>query len=416
MKKIFSVILCVILALSSCSPAAFAAASSEPFDSEVNEKTEEGQRQKSAAEIKIIACANKGDWQNAPENSINAVKNCGCNYVSVDVKVTADGVPVLMEDDTVERTCVDKDGKTVRGRVSELTYEKTETFFLRNSNGGLHNEKTDEKVPSLADTLNETFGKTLILDFALSDLDVIYDTVFAASAQSRVIFRIDGKAKDVVNALTAKETIPETIIKYDGNIIFSVNSTVKAAKNSGLTMVQLGSKNQYGVIFYETVENNIKSAALKGAFSMTDGWNAKREDNFIGWDDVIAHGYTFIETNYPDMLNTYIQQTEDARTALSALTEKCAEYDSRDYPQNIFESYKTAYDGAVSLLNGSASKSQLASAYTKLDEICNELDVAQGTSISEAALKITPGRVIAAVLCLAAVIAAQIFFIKRRKK
>ena len=181
-------------------------------------------------------------------------------------------------------------------------------------------------------------------------------------------------------------------------------------------MVQLGSRNQYGVIFYESVENKIKSSMLKGVFSMTDGWNAKREDNFTGWDDVISHGYSIIETNYPAQLNEYIRQTEEARTALAELVAKCAEYDSKDYPQNIYESYKTIYNEALSLLGGSASKAQLTQAYTKLNEICSELDVAQGTSISEAALKITPGRVIAAVLCLAAVIAAQVFFFKRRKK
>ena len=181
-------------------------------------------------------------------------------------------------------------------------------------------------------------------------------------------------------------------------------------------MVQLGSKNQYGVIFYKGVEDSIRSSALKGVFSMTDGWNAKREDNFIGWDDVVSHGYTIIETDYPGMLNTYIQQTEDARAALSELTVKCADYDSKDYPENVFESYKTAYDNALSLMGSSASKSQLTQAYTKLSNACSELNTAQGTSISEAALKITTGRVIAAVLCLAAVVAAQIFFIKRREK
>ena len=155
---------------------------------------------------------------------------------------------------------------------------------------------------------------------------------------------------------------------------------------------------------------------IKGVFSMTDGWNAKRDDNYIGWDDVISHGYSIIETNYPAQLNEYISQTEEARTALAELVAKCAEYDSKDYPQNIYESFKAAYNNALSLSGGNASKAQLTQAYTKLRGLCNELDVAQGTSISEAALKITPGRVIAAVLCLAAVVAAQVFFIKRKKK
>ena len=395
--------MCVVLIMSSCCLAAFA------------ENTEDDSLLQSNAP-KIIACANKGDWQNAPENSVKAIKKCKCDYVSVDVKVTADGVPVLMEDETVDRTCVDENGKAVSGKVSELTHEKIEEFYLRNRNGGLHNKKTEEKVPTLITALNQTFGKTLILDFALSDLDTVYNAIDSASAQSQVIFRIDGKAKDVAAALASKSSLPAVILKYDGNIIFSVNSTINAANSSGLSMVQLGTKNQYGVVFYKNVENKIQSNMLKGVFSMTDGWNAKREDNFTGWDDVISHGYSIIETDYPTQLSEYIRQTEEARTALAELVAKCVEYDSKDYPQNIYESFKAAYNNSLSLSGGNASKSQLAQAYTKLRGLCNELDVAQGTSISEAALKITPGRVIAAILCLAAVVAAQVFFIKRKEK
>ena len=404
MKKILSVIMCVVLIMSACCLAAFAA-KAENDSSLQNDNT-----------AKILVCANKGDWQNAPENSVKAIKKCKCDYVSVDVKVTADGVPVLMEDETVDRTCVDENGNAVKGKVSELTYEEIKEFYLRNRNGGLHNEKTKEKVPSLAKVLNETFGQTLILDFALSDLDAVYNIIDTAGAYPQIIFRIDGKAKDVKAALSAMSIVPSFILKYDGNIIFSVNSTINAVKNSGLTMVQLGTKNQYGVIFYKNVENKMQSSMIKGVFSMTDGWNAKRDDNYIGWDDVISHGYSIIETNYPAQLNEYISQTEEARAALAELVAKCAEYDSKDYPQNIYESFKAAYNNALSLSGGNASKAQLTQAYTKLRGLCNELDVAQGTSISEAALKITPGRIIAAVLCLAAVVAAQVFFIKRKEK
>jgi len=71
-------------------------------------------------EIAFVA-GHRGDSTVAPENTLPAVRAAiaaGYDYVEVDVALTADGVPVLMHDATVDRTT---DG---RGPLAELTLDQ----------------------------------------------------------------------------------------------------------------------------------------------------------------------------------------------------------------------------------------------------------------------------------------------------
>lgn len=412
--KYLSFFLCIVLIASSCLVPSFAKIAASESTTAVAEENET-ESNAEETDITVKPCANKGDWSNLPENSVEAVVSSPCEYVSVDVKITSDGIPVLMEDDTVDRTCVDKNGKAVKGNVSDYKYEEISKLFLRNRNGGPHNKKTDIKVPNLEQVISKADGKTLILDFKLSDFETVYKAVELLSAQTKVIFRIDGKADDIIYALASKDKVPETILKYDGSIIFGVNKTIKRAAESGLHMVQIGSKNQYGVIFYNSVENRIRNSKLKAVFSMTDGYNAKRSDNFTGWDDVISHGYSIIETDYPDLFTAYVQSSDNVRAKLNELMAEKVGYENGKYPQNLMEEYTNAYAEAEAVINKASSQSQLANALTRLESAGNALNISEGTSTQQTVLKFSVGRIITAVLCLAAVIAAQVFFYKRRK-
>jgi glycerophosphoryl diester phosphodiesterase len=55
----------------------------------------------------MLRLAHRGDWRRAPENTIPALlaalKVPGCDGVEFDVRLSADGVPVLLHDETLER-------------------------------------------------------------------------------------------------------------------------------------------------------------------------------------------------------------------------------------------------------------------------------------------------------------------------
>ena len=55
----------------------------------------------------MLRLAHRGDWRHAPENTIAALTAAlgvpGCDGVEFDVRVSADGVPVLCHDETLQR-------------------------------------------------------------------------------------------------------------------------------------------------------------------------------------------------------------------------------------------------------------------------------------------------------------------------
>ena len=68
----------------------------------------------------VIVVSHRGDWRNAPENSLQAIKNCikmGVDMVEIDIRETKDGHLVLMHDKTIDRTT------TGKGLVKEWTLD-----------------------------------------------------------------------------------------------------------------------------------------------------------------------------------------------------------------------------------------------------------------------------------------------------
>lgn len=55
----------------------------------------------------MLRLAHRGDWRRAPENTllalVAALKSPACDGLEIDVRLAADGVPVLLHDETLER-------------------------------------------------------------------------------------------------------------------------------------------------------------------------------------------------------------------------------------------------------------------------------------------------------------------------
>lgn len=102
---------------------------------------------------KFIVCAHRGDHTQAPENSLDAYERAiadDADYGETDLRMTKDGVIVLMHDDTVDRTT---DG---HGRVKDLTFAQIRALHLK---GAL---RPGEKVPTFEELLDVTKGKLSI--------------------------------------------------------------------------------------------------------------------------------------------------------------------------------------------------------------------------------------------------------------
>ncbi len=92
--------------------------------------------------------AHRGAGQNAPENTLSAIHRAyeeGARWVEFDVKITYDGVPILMHDDTLDRTT------NVRGPVADAMWEDIQLCDA----GIRHNiDFAGERVPHLAEALD----------------------------------------------------------------------------------------------------------------------------------------------------------------------------------------------------------------------------------------------------------------------
>uniref|UniRef100_A0A8C5QKN4 Glycerophosphodiester phosphodiesterase 1 n=1 Tax=Leptobrachium leishanense TaxID=445787 RepID=A0A8C5QKN4_9ANUR len=162
---------------------------------------------------RVSAIAHRGGGHDAPENTLAAIRTAaknGATGVELDVEFTSDGVPILMHDDTVDRTT---DGT---GKLSDLTYDD-----IRRLNAAakhrLSNEFPDEKVPTLDEAVRECLHHNLIIYFdvkghadeaadALRKLYAsyshLYNSSIVCSFQPSVIYKMRQADPNVVTALT----------------------------------------------------------------------------------------------------------------------------------------------------------------------------------------------------------------------
>jgi glycerophosphoryl diester phosphodiesterase len=113
--------------------------------------------------IKVIA--HRGDHQAVPENTLESFRKAISRkyaFLEIDVRLTADGVPVVLHDSSVDRTT------NGEGEIVNLTYAQTQQL---DAGSWLAPEFAGAKIPALEEVLDEALGKVCIL----IDLKVVPD-------------------------------------------------------------------------------------------------------------------------------------------------------------------------------------------------------------------------------------------------
>jgi glycerophosphoryl diester phosphodiesterase len=155
----------------------------------------------------MIRLAHRGDWRHAPENTLAAIEAAlavpGCDGVEFDVRLSSDGVPVLLHDETLSR---------VQGRP-----ERVDQVNAR--------DLEELGVPSLADAL-AAIPHRVMVDVELKDRhDRVVVEVIAAgrgpglvngvvsSFDADTLERIAGLAPAWPRWLNAWDLFPSTIAR-----------------------------------------------------------------------------------------------------------------------------------------------------------------------------------------------------------
>lgn len=134
----------------------------------------------------MLRLAHRGDWRRAPENSLAALEAAtsvpGCDGVEFDVRLSSDGVPVLLHDETLDR---------VHGRPDRVDAVRA-------------SELEDLGIPSLADALHAIPHRAAV-DV---DLKGLHDRAVVEVLAS-------GRGPTLVNGVVSS-FVPETLERIAG--------------------------------------------------------------------------------------------------------------------------------------------------------------------------------------------------------
>lgn len=362
----------------------------------------------------IICIAHRGDWHSFPENSAEAI-NAAAEYdaVSVDIRLTADGKPVLMADEKVDRMSVDGEGKSVSGKVSSFTLAQLKELYLRESNGGTDKKKTTCRIPELKEIYETAAGRTAVmLNVQENDFKTVYDYVKALGKLDETVFRINAKPKKIIELTRDLDGVNVTG-NYQGNIIFLATSAVKKYFAANIYTIEMGSTNGNGVLYDNFLMKRFVGSK-RAMVSMVNGRCGKRADNETGWDDLISRGYSVIETDFPAELTEYIRKTETAATDLEKNIDIYANTDLSPYTSETEKAFSTALSAAKKTLDGRSSFSELTDARSALQSAHDSLKVGAKKNVA-LKFRFTPGRIIAVVLCVAAFTGGTLFLRSKRE-
>lgn len=254
----------------------------------------------------VLIASHRGDWRNAPENSIQAIKNCirmGVDIVEIDVRMTKDSALVLMHDATIDRTT------TGKGKVSDWCLDSLKTLNLKNGCG----IATRYRIPTFKEAMETAKGLIMVnIDKAPDYMDKVYKILVETGTVDQAILKgyddiekVRKKYGDMLEKIIympiIKEETPmlsglvddymteyqpvafEVIYNKDDSSMFDVIKTIKE-KNIHVWV-------------------NTLWESLCG--DHTDDRAIDDPDGSWGW--VIEHGATIIQTDRPEELLKYLR-------------------------------------------------------------------------------------------------------------
>lgn len=256
----------------------------------------------------IIVVAHRGDWRNAPENSIQAIKNCiemGVDMVEIDIRKTKDNQLVVIHDKTLNRTT------TGKGLVSEWTLDSLKTLYLKNGVG--HPSK--HKIPTLKEALLAAKGKILVnLDKCYNYFDEAYTIIKETGTTTQVVIKGFDK--------TIEQVKSDFGVKLD-SIIFMPVINLDKQTNASQIIENYQKKLKplaFEIIFSQDtskVLNNFSEIKKEGSRiwvnSLWGSLNANHDDdlavnnldNIYGW--YLKKGINMIQTDRPQLLLKYLR-------------------------------------------------------------------------------------------------------------
>ena len=265
----------------------------------------------------VFVVMHRGDWRNAPENSVDAILGSiekGADIVELDVAKTKDGEYVLVHDDSIDRI---SNGK---GKVKDLTLDEIRKFRLKGTDG---KTITEYKILTLKEAFDLTRGKILVnLDKFSRDPKGITAFVKKHAMEKEVILKGSFSPESLRKKMgTTYTSVADGTIFYmpiiaidTGNALSEFNRWQGEPKRPGAYELCFGSEKSLEVL------NILKEGQASGApriwintlwDSLCAGHTDERgfegdRDGSWGW--CLDQGATMIQTDRPVELIRYLEE------------------------------------------------------------------------------------------------------------
>ncbi|PST82051.1 glycerophosphodiester phosphodiesterase [Pedobacter yulinensis] len=257
----------------------------------------------------VIVVAHRGDWRNAPENSIQAIENViamGVDVVEIDVQKTKDGQLILLHDQTLDRTT------TGKGGAGDYTLEEIKKLFLRNGAG----VATRHRIPTLEEALLCTKDRILVnIDKGYNHFAHCYELMLKTGTLNQVVIKGNVPYAQVLrdNEKVLNSVIYMPIVNLDRRDARAVIAGFQRAKRA--VAFEFVFKTDTSAILQDFA--SIKSAGARvWVNSLWASLNAGHDDDLSveekkpeeGWGWILAKGANVIQTDRPRELIAYLKK------------------------------------------------------------------------------------------------------------
>lgn len=244
-----------------------------------------------SASKNVLVASHRAVHHQHPENSLAAIREgirLGIDIVEIDVKVSKDGIPMLMHDGKIDRTT---NGK---GDLEEQTFEA-----LRKLNLVVKGSVTSEKIPTLEEALVLAKGKILVdLDLKTSSIDEVMEVVKKTGSLSNVFF------------FDSDYAILDQVDKSDKKFMLMPRAYSYAMADSALTKFEPEVVHIDAKFYTQEVTNLIKKGkariwinALGGPDAEVRKGNAKQ-----ALTELTKNGANIIQTDEPEIMLKTLRQ------------------------------------------------------------------------------------------------------------
>jgi len=257
----------------------------------------------------VLVIAHRGDWRNAPENSLYAYQRAidlGVDMIEVDLEKSKDGVLIILHDHTLNRTT------TGKGKPGDYTLAELKRLHLRDGLGA----PTANTIPTLTEVMQLAKGKVLVnLDHSFPFYREAYEVVTQTSTLTQALFKADepfeklqAKYPDLLDKITFMP-----VVDLDTSAARGMLTTyLKKMKPVGTELVFATDSSSIirDTHFIQQAGTKVWVNTLWPDISggHNDDLAVEYHDTKNSWDWVLAHGATMIQTDRPKELLDYLRK------------------------------------------------------------------------------------------------------------